>query len=116
MPLPTKGCLVRADGTIAWAWEHNDPTTEFPATPPLLLDADGTPQDWALPGDVVLDLADIALEPEDIALFYAGLGNARAHADEAGDWHFTKMVGVDEVEHPLETVLRVREKHPRPWE
>jgi hypothetical protein len=110
MKLPRKGCLVRADGTIVWAWEHNEAERDFESIPPAQYGLDGNLHARAHPTDVILDLEQTDLEAGDMETFYHDLLNTRARQHPDRSWRFTRVIGTAEIEHPIHAVLRTRKQ------
>lgn len=103
MKLPSRGFLANPDGQIIWAWEHNDPTTEFDAVPPFVMTMDGEVSTLASPLATVIDLDEEGLEPADLAPLLADLHNTRFRKDPDGSLRLTKTVVLppEKVEPPL---------------
>lgn len=92
MKLPTRGCLYNTEGHILWAWEHNDPTTEFEALPPVMTDpATGTQASIAQPDHAVMDLEAIT-EREDVPTLYQDMAAVRVERTTAGSYCFKQVI------------------------
>jgi hypothetical protein len=116
MKLPKRGLLAHEDGQIVWAWEHNDPETDFDALPPFVSSLDGEDmQSLATPGSVVIDLEEIGLGRGDIHLLHNTLNESRLRKRGDGSWALTHVIGGDnaddasiEVDHPLIDTINAR--------
>ena len=113
MKLPLRGCLVNPDGTIAWAWEHNDPTRDFESLPPLIVDfATGVNRFVADPAAVVLSLEAVT-KAGDMQALYHDMNEARARIGPTGKWQLTKIIRTPgkadrEIPHPLESLINAQ--------
>ena len=116
MKLPKRGLLVDDKGQATWAWEHNDPDTDFDALPPFVSTLDGEDtQSVATPGSIVIDLEDVGLKPGDMHLIHNTLQMTRVRKRRDGSWRITQVIPGDmpddpsmEIDHPLIDVLNVR--------
>ena len=111
MILPRRGLLYDASGRIIWAWEHNDPTSEFDSLPPMRTDSAGRVTSMAPPDAVVLDL-EAVLRQGDIDALYKDMHACRIRRTRQGTITFKKIIGSGadaiEIDHPLQTILDAR--------
>ena len=109
MELPTRGFLVNPDDTIVWAWEHNDPTTDFTSLPPFVTTMDGETHSVADPGAVVVDLEAEGLEPRDLNLLLRDLSAARCRRQPNGTLCIRQVLPTgNEIDHPIMAVIAAR--------
>lgn len=115
MKLPRHGLLVRADGTVVWAWAHNDPNTDFDALPPMKISLDGSAVAFvADPADSVLDLEAEELEPEVMIELVHDRQKMRMRKRSDGSLRLTRIIGQDaqgadvEVDHPIVDIINLQ--------
>lgn len=97
-----------------WAWEHNDPTTEFHSLPPFVVDMQGNASVLAQPESKVVDLDGEGLLPGDVHELVRDLGSARLKRRVNGSLRIVKILGQNtdgqsvEVDHPIVDVINLR--------
>ncbi len=115
MKLPRRGCLFDDQGRIVWAWEHNDPTTDFEVLPPTMINFQtGEEVSIATPVMKVLDLEEVA-QQEDVPSLYREMHTVRVERTDAGSYCFKQRItnsAGDEatVDHPLMARINARRR------
>ena len=116
MKLPKRGFLVDTDGSILWAWEHNDPTTEFNSMPPIIETSDGRVITKSTPGAVCVD-CEAEFEQGDIPKLYQRLDSVRVRKQPNGSWKIFERVFAEgptggpvivEIPHHVEAIRAAR--------
>lgn len=115
MKLPKRGFLYDTEGRILWAWDHNDPTTDFIALPPLMTDpTTGEQIPIARPTDAIMNMEGLA-EKGDIPTLYNDMGSVRLERATCGAYCFKQEITDSagyrlRIDHPIMSRINARRR------